>query len=235
MAKLKIKIFSDGADIETMKAMNDSELIQGLTTNPTLMKKSGISNYESFAQKVLTFVNEKPISFEVFSDDFDEMYYQAKKISSWGRNVYVKIPIINTKGESAFNLIKKLNNEDIKVNITAILSIEQIKSIKLAINKNVQNFISIFAGRIADTGIDPVKIFSESLALFRDVPNSEFIWASPREVYNVRQANDIGCHIITLTSDLINKLSLFDYDLEKYSLDTVMMFYRDAKEAGYNI
>ena len=233
--KLNIKIFADGANIDQISLMNNEPLIQGLTTNPTLMRKAGISNYKNFAKEVLEIVKNKSISFEVFSDDFQEMEMQAKIIASWQENVFVKIPITNTKGVSSQHLIKKLTDANIKVNVTAILTIEQVKEIIEVLNPNVPSYISIFAGRIADTGIDPEPIMEEALTLIENYKKFELIWASPRELLNVIQANNIGCHIITATTDIINKIKLIGYPLEKYSLDTVNMFYEDAKKAGYTL
>jgi transaldolase len=232
---MNIKIFSDGADISSMKEMNDSPIISGLTTNPTLMKLSGVTNYENFCKEVLGFLKNKPISFEVFSDDFDEMAIQARLIASWGKNIYIKIPIMNTKGEYSFDLIRKLSDEGIKINVTAIMTLDQCKKSFDNLNPNIPSYISIFAGRIADTGINPEKIVAPALKYTSTNINNEIIWASPREVYNIYQADDLGCQIITVTKDIISKLKFKDYSLEKFSLDTVKMFYDDAVNAGYKI
>ncbi len=235
MDKLKIKLFADGADLKSMLEMSQKPFIQGLTTNPTLMRKAGIQDYKKFALDVLSNIKNKPISFEVFSDDFKEMKNQALEIAGWADNVYVKIPVTNTKSESSAELIHDLSNQGVKINATALMTLNQVKTISDALNPNIPNYISIFAGRIADTGRDPVPIMAEAVAMLAQTPLTELIWASPRELLNVFQANQIGCHIITATSDILNKLKLVDYDLEKYSLDTVKMFYEDAKAANYVI
>ena len=232
---LKVKIFSDGADKEGMLAMYSKSHIKGLTTNPTLMRKAGVENYRDFCKDVLKTIKDKPISFEVFSDDFEEMYRQALEISSWGDNVYVKIPITNSKGTSSADLIKRLSQDRVKVNVTAIMTLEQVNSVVPALSEDVPNYISIFAGRIADTGRDPIPLLKSTLQLLKIIPRSELIWASPRELLNIFQADEIGCHVITVTNDILNKLSLFGYDLNKYSLDTVNMFYRDAQDARYTL
>lgn len=233
--ELKVKLFADGADKTDMLKMNSDSMIQGLTTNPTLMKKAGISDYESFCKDILQKVDTKPISFEVFSDDLNEMEVQARKISTWGPNVYVKIPITNTKREFTYKLIKSLSSEGVKLNITAIMTIEQVKGVLDSLERDIESYISVFAGRIADTGVDPMPVMQDSLSLMSEYPKSELIWASPRELFNVIQADKIGCHIITATTDILKKLALLDYDLNEYSLDTVKMFYSDALEAGYKI
>lgn len=232
---LKIKIFADGANKESMIKLYNDDLIKGLTTNPTLMSKEGITNYSEFCIDILKVVKNKPISFEVFSDDFDEMYQQSKIISGWGQNVFVKIPIMNTKGEYSYKLIKRLSDEEIKVNVTAVFTLDQCKKLKDCLNQNVKSNISIFAGRIADTGVDPIPMFKSSLEIFKEFKKCEFIWASPREFLNVVQADEIGCHIITVTPDIISKGKKFNYDLEKFSQDTVKMFYSDAVKSGYKI
>ena len=232
---LKIKIFADGADIASMKEMNDKTWIKGLTTNPTLMRKSGISNYKNFAQKVLEFVQEKPISFEVFSDDLQEMKKQAHEIASWGPNVFVKIPITNTKGVSTASIIKELSSNGVQLNVTAVMTVGQVKQIASNLNSKVPSYVSIFAGRIADTGVDPSKIVSESLLILGSNKRSEIIWASPRELLNVFQAAELGCHVITATTDILNKMKLIGHDLEIYSLETVKMFYDDSQAAGFTL
>jgi transaldolase len=232
---LKIQIFADGARIEEMIKMNNDPLIKGLTTNPSLMRKAGIKNYKSFATEVLTHVKTKSISFEVFSDELDEMQTQAEEIASWGENVFVKIPITNSKGVSTAKLIKKLTDKDIKVNITAIMNLEQVYGISQSLNPNVPNYISIFAGRIADTGRDPIEIVTKALEFLEPINSSQIIWASPRELLNIIQANDIGCHIITATVEILSKLKYIGYDLSSYSLDTVKMFYNDALESEFNL
>jgi|TARA_B100000586_G_scaffold264945_1_gene235976 transaldolase len=232
---LKIKIFSDGADKKEMFDMNSRTFIKGFTTNPSLMRKTGIKNYEIFAKDVLSIIKEKPISFEVFSDDFDEMEKQAIKIASWADNVYVKIPITNTKKQNSANLIKRLSEKKVKLNITAIMTLDQVKTAIKMLDKKIPNIISVFAGRIADTGRDPIPIMKDCLNEVKNNPNSELLWASSRELLNIIQADSIGCHIITVTNDIINKLKLINLDLEEYSLNTVKAFYKDASEANFNI
>ena len=232
---LKVKIFSDGADKEDMLDMASKTFIRGLTTNPTLMKKAGIKDYEAFAKDILSTIKEKPISFEVFSDDFDEMEKQAMKITSWADNVYVKIPVTNTKKESSKELIKRLVEKEVKLNITAIMTLDQVKTVLSVLDNKVPSIISVFAGRIADTGKDPIPLMKECLKEIKINPKSELLWASPRELLNIIQADQIGCHIITATKDIIKKLKLANYDLEDYSLDTVKMFYKDAVDAGFKI
>ena len=232
---LNVKIFADGADEKEMFRLYGSDLIKGLTTNPTLMRQAKIIDYEKFARNILTKIKNKPISFEVFADDFEDMERQAIKISEWQENVYVKIPITNTKGQSSHELVKTLTDRGIKVNVTAIMTTDQVEIISKALNPKVPSYISIFAGRIADTGIDPSHTISSSLKILKGNNNSEIIWASPRELLNIIQANEIGCHAITVTTSLLDKLKLIDYDLKKYSLDTVKMFYEDALKSGYSI
>jgi transaldolase len=232
---LKVQIFSDGADKESMLSMYSKPYIKGLTTNPTLMRKAGVENYKDFCLDILRTIKDKPISFEVFSDDFDEMYRQAIEISSWGGNVYVKIPISNTKGIASTDLIHKLTKAEVKVNVTAVMTLKQVNTIIPALNSKVPNYISIFAGRIADTGRDPLPILKSSLQLIKMIPSSELIWASPRELLNIFQANEIGCHVITVTNDILAKLKLVNYDLDHYSLDTVRMFHTDALAASFHL
>ena len=233
--KLKVQIFADGADKAGMLEMYKKPFIKGLTTNPTLMKKAGIKDYEAFAKDILLEVKDKSISFEVFSDDLDEMEKQALKIATWGENVYVKIPITNTKGIPTYSLIKKLSDKGVKVNVTAIMTLEQVRDVVLNLNQNVPSYVSVFAGRIADTGVDPVPLMSAAVQITSMNSKAEVIWASPRELLNVFQADEIGCQIITVTNDILKKLELVDYDLSSYSLDTVKMFYNDAKKAGYKL
>ena len=232
---LKVKIFSDGADKEDMLDMASKTFIRGLTTNPTLMKKAGIKDYEAFAKDILSTIKEKPISFEVFSDDFDEMEKQAMKITSWADNVYVKIPITNTKKESSKELIKRLVEKKVKLNITAIMTLDQVKTVLSVLDNKVPSIISVFAGRIADTGRDPIPLMNDCLKEIKINLKSELLWASPRELLNIIQADQIGCHIITVTKDIIKKLQFTNYNLEDYSLDTVKMFYKDAVDAGFKI
>ena len=232
---LKVKIFADGADKQTMLEMYNKTYIHGLTTNPTLMRKSGITDYKKFCLEILQLINDKPLSFEVFSDDFKEMERQALEIASWGENVYVKIPITNTKKQYSYELINNLSNQGVKLNITALMTLDQVEKVVDHLNPKVASYISIFAGRIADTGCNPVPLMQEALNIMKDQPLSELIWASPRELLNIFQANDIGCHIITVTADILKKLNLVGYNLEDYSLDTVKMFYNDAVEAGFKL
>lgn len=231
----KIKLFADGADLPGMLEMASKPYISGLTTNPTLMRKAGIADYTSFAKSVLNEIREKPISFEVFSDEIDEMKIQAEKLASWGSNVYVKIPITNTKGESTQSVIEFLTQKGIKVNITALMLEKQVAEIVKSLNPEVASCVSVFAGRIADTGRDPMPIMRNCLEILSENPRAELIWASPRELLNVFQAEEIGCHIITATNDILRKLTLVNKDLNNYSLETVKMFYSDAQEAKYSI
>lgn len=233
--KLKVQIFADGADKTGMLEMYNKSFIKGLTTNPTLMKKVGIKDYEAFARDILLEVKDKSISFEVFSDDLDEMEKQALKIATWGDNVYVKIPVTNTKGIPTYSLIKKLSDKGVKLNVTAIMTLEQVRDVVLSLNQNVPSYVSVFAGRIADTGIDPVPLMSAAVQITSMNSKAEVIWASPRELLNIFQADEIGCQIITVTNDILKKLELVDYNLNSYSLDTVKMFYNDALAAGYKI
>ena len=233
--KLKVQIFADGADKVGMLEMYKKSFIKGLTTNPTLMKKAGIKDYEAFAKDILLEVKDKSISFEVFSDDLDEMEKQALKIATWGENVYVKIPVTNTKGIPTYSLIKKLSDKGVKVNVTAIMTLEQVRDVVLSLNQNVPSYVSVFAGRIADTGVDPVPLMSAAVQITSMNSKAEVIWASPRELLNVFQADEIGCQVITVTNDILKKLELVDYNLSTYSLDTVKMFYNDAVSAGFNL
>ena len=232
---LKVKIFSDGADKKDMLDMNSKTFIKGLTTNPSLMKKAGIKDYEAFAKDILSTIKKKPISFEVFSDDFNNMERQAMKIAGWADNVYVKIPITNTKKESSKELIKRLAEKKVKLNITAIMTLDQVKTVVSVLNDNVPSIISVFAGRIADTGRNPMPLMEDCLKEMKINSKSELLWASSRELLNVFQADQIGCHIITVAKDIIKKLQLIDYNLEDYSLDTVKTFYKDAADANFKI
>ena len=232
---LKIKIFADGADIENIKTLSKNDLIKGFTTNPSLMKKKGIVNYKKFVREVLEITENKPVSFEIFADDIDEMEQQALEISKWGKNINVKIPITNTKGQSTNNLIKKLSNQKIVCNITAILTINQLKSVVKVLNPETPAILSVFAGRIADTGRDPMPIIKEAVEFAKNKPLSNILWASTREIYNIFQAEDSGCQIITVPHDIINKFKGIGKDLNQLSLETVKTFYEDAKAAGYKI
>ena len=230
-----IKIFADGAEKEKMLELYRSPFISGLTTNPTLMRKAGVKDYKKFALDLLSEIKDKPISFEVFSDEFDEMEMQAMEISSWGNNVYVKIPVTNTKGIPSKSLIQKLSAAGVKVNVTAMMTYEQVADIVPVLNSDMPAYVSVFAGRIADAGVDPLPIMEKIIRLLDNYPNVELLWASPREIFNIVQAESIGCHIITVTNDLLKKLPLLGKDLTEFSLDTVKMFYNDARAAGYSI
>lgn len=232
---LRIKIFADGADLPTMLEMSKKSHIKGLTTNPTLMRKAGIKSYREFAKHILEEIQDKPISFEVFSDDLQEMVKQASEIASWGENVNVKIPVTNSEGVDSLSVIKELSHRGIALNITALFTIEQVENVVRVLNKETSAFLSVFAGRIADTGRDPIPIIKDSLQIMEQCPKFELIWASPRELLNVIQANDIGCHIITATSDVLKKFDLIGKNLVEYSLETVKMFRDDAVASGYRI
>ncbi|HDL6720146.1 TPA: transaldolase [Yersinia enterocolitica] len=232
---LKIQIFADGADKAGMLEMYAKPYIKGLTTNPTLMKKANITDYRAFCKDILTYIKDKPLSFEVFSDDFAEMERQAMEIASWGNNVYVKIPVTNTKEETCYALVKKLGSQNVKMNITAMMTLAQVREVVASLNPNVPSYVSVFAGRIADTGRDPVPMMAAAVEMLKVAPAAELIWASPRELLNIFQADQIGCHVITVTNDILKKLSLVGYDLSAYSLDTVKMFYNDAVAAGFKL
>ena len=233
--QLKVQIFADGADKVGMLEMYAKPFVKGLTTNPTLMKKAGISDYTAFCKDILTTINDKPISFEVFSDDFAEMERQALEIASWGQNVYVKIPVTNTKRETCYALVSKLAAQKVKLNITAMMTLGQVRDVVAALDPNVPSYVSVFAGRIADTGRDPVPLMTAAVELLKVAPAAELIWASPRELLNVFQADQIGCQVITVTNDILKKLSLVGRDLDDYSLDTVKMFYNDAVSAAFKL
>jgi transaldolase len=232
---LKVKIFADGADKTGMLEMYAKPYIKGLTTNPTLMNKAGIADYRAFARDILSLIKDKPISFEVFSDDFTEMERQALEIAGWGENVYVKIPVTNTKREQSYKLVQKLARQKVKLNVTAVMTLAQVKDVSQKLDPQVPSYVSVFAGRIADTGRDPVPLMKEAVAILKALPAAELIWASPRELLNIFQADAIGCQVITVTNDILKKLSLVGYDLSEYSLDTVKMFYKDALAAKYKI
>lgn len=233
---LKVKVFADGADKKGMLELNANPLIQGMTTNPTLMRKAGLTDFEAFARDILLIVTAKPLSLEVFSDEFPEMKRQAFKINSWAKNVYVKIPITNTRGESSLPLIQELASEGVKLNVTAILTLEQVKGVTAALNPKVPAVVSVFAGRIADTGVDPASIMVESKKIIAGLPYAELLWASVREVLNIFQANDCGCHIVTVPHDILGKaMKMAGMDLGALSLDTVRMFAGDAKAAGFTL
>lgn len=232
---LKIDLYADGADVREMIAARDGGLVKGFTTNPTLMRKSGISDYEAFAREALRAVGGLPISFEVFADEFEEMERQAKRITTWGDGVFVKIPITNTRGQSSIQLIRRLSSAKVKLNITAILTNEQVRCVVDALDKDVPAIVSVFAGRIADTGRDPVPLMTEAAAIVRKKPKAKLLWASPRELLNIFQADACGCHIITVTGDILKKLAMVGKPLEELSLDTVKMFYNDAAAAGFRL
>jgi transaldolase len=232
---LAVKIFADGADLDAILALAADKRIRGFTTNPTLMWKAGLTDYEEFAKRLLERITEHPISFEVFADDAEEMRRQAEMISRWGGNVYVKIPVSTTSGESMAPLVRELSESGVQVNVTAVFTTAQVELITAAVSNGAPSYISVFAGRIADAGIDPVPIMARAVDIMADAPRSELIWASPREVLNVVQADQVGCHIITVTHDLIKKLDCLGKDLDQFSLETVQMFRNDAVAAGFKL
>jgi transaldolase len=232
---LKVKIFADGADLTSMIQLANLPWIKGLTTNPTLMRQAGIADYRVFAKKVLQEIKAKPISFEVFSDDFAEMERQALEIADWGENVYVKIPVSNTKGQFTGELIDRLSHQGVKLNVTAIMVPEDVVRTCAALRGGAPSYVSVFAGRIADAGLNPLPLMQAALAEVKKIPGCELIWASPRELYNIVQAHDIGCDIITVTPDLLKKLPTIGKDLATFSQDTVKMFYNDAQAAGFQL
>ncbi len=232
---LQVKIFADGADRAGMLEMYAKPFIKGLTTNPTLMHKAGVKDYQAFAKDILSAIKDKPISFEVFSDDFAEMERQAMMIAGWGDNVYVKIPVTNTKQIPSYPVVKKLASQGVKLNITAIMTLSQVRDVANVLVPTVPSYVSVFAGRIADTGRDPLPLMAAAVEMLKVVPAAELIWASPRELLNIFQADQIGCQIITVTNDILKKLSLVGYALHTYSLDTVKMFYNDASAAGFDL
>jgi len=235
LAALKVKLFADGADRAGILRMYANPLIRGFTTNPTLMRKAGVTDYETFAKDILSAVPDRPISLEVFADEFAEMERQALKISGWGENVYTKIPVTNTRGEKSLDVVCRLARHGVKLNVTALMTLRQVKEVATALAGGPPAYVSMFAGRIADTGRDPVPIMAEAVGILRSYPNIQLIWASPRELLNIFQADAVGCHIITATHDLLHKLELVGKDLDDYSLDTVKMFHRDAAQAGYEL
>jgi transaldolase len=235
IADLKVKLFADGADKSAMMDLYRNPLIKGFTTNPTLMRKAGIANYEGFARDILSEIRDRPISLEVFADEFPEMERQARLIKTWGPNVYVKIPVTNTKREPALDLIHRLSHEGTRLNITAILTLEQVRCVVDALAGGAPSNVSVFAGRIADTGRDPVPLMAKAVEMCSAHPGMELIWASPRELLNIFQADSIGCHIITATPDVLQKLALVGKDLDEYSLDTVKMFHSDATKSGFKV
>jgi len=235
MDGLSTRVFADGADLDGILALAADPRISGFTTNPTLMWKAGLTDYSDFAQRLLERITRHPISFEVFADGVDEMRRQARLISAWGENVYVKIPITTTSGVSMVPLVRELSESGVKVNVTALFTTAQVELVTEAVRQGAPSYLSVFAGRIADAGIDPVPIMARSVDIMVDAPRAELIWASPREVLNVVQADSVGCHIITMTHDLLGKLELLGKDLEQFSLETVQMFHRDAVAAGFNL
>lgn len=233
--KLKVKLFADGADLAGIKEMAANPMIAGFTTNPTLMRKAGVADYRVFAHQVLKVVGDRPISFEVFADAFDEMEKQALEIASWGKNVNVKIPVTNTRREFCGPLVERLSRAGVQLNVTAVMTLDQVQRITDRLAAGTPAIVSVFAGRIADTGRDPVPLMAQAVKILKSKPRAELIWASPRELLNIFQADSVGCQIITATNDILKKLPLVGKDLEAYSLETVDMFYRDASAAGYSI
>lgn len=233
--RLKVKIFADGADKAGMLDVYRNPHVKGFTTNPTLMRKAGVTDYERAAKDILAAIPDRSISFEVFADDFPEMERQARRIATWGATVAVKIPIMNTRSESAIPLIRKLSHEGIPLNVTALFTLDQVQDVVDAVKGGAPCYVSVFAGRIADTGVDPLPLMTESVKRLAAAPNTELIWASPRELLNIFQADEIGCHVITVTNDIIKRLSLVGKDLMEYSLETVKIFYEDGKAAGYRL
>jgi transaldolase len=235
LSQLAVKIFADGADKAGMLDLCAKPYIKGLTTNPTLMRKAGIADYRAFARDILAAIVDKPVCFEVFADDFAEMERQALEIAGWADNVYVKIPITNTRRESSAALVKRLSDRRVKVNVTAIMTLAQVRETAAALNPATPSFVSVFAGRIADTGLDPQPLMLEAVKMLEANANAQLVWASTREVLNIFQADAIGCHVITVTRDILSKLALVGYDLTEYSLDTVKMFHDDAQSAGFSL
>jgi transaldolase len=233
--ELKVQVFADGADKASMIELYREPYIKGFTTNPTLMRKAGVTDYERFARDILQHIPDRPISFEVFADDEIEMERQARKIARWAANVYVKIPVTNTRQEPMYELIRRLSADGIQVNATAVLALDQVEHIAQALKGGAPSYISVFAGRVADTGRDPVPLMKSALELMAPEPNCQLVWASPRELLNIFQADEIGCHIITVTSDVLKKISLVGKDLHEYSLETVRMFHDDASRSGYTL
>ncbi len=235
LKKLRVKIYADGADVGAMKRAYAEGLVKGFTTNPTLMKKAGVTDYKAFAKTVLREITELPVAFEVFSDDFGQMEKEARELASWGRNVYVKIPITDTRGRSSASVIRNLSADGVQLNVTAILSLDQVREAMAALSPKSRSVVSVFAGRVADTGVDPVPHMKAALELVSKNPNAELLWASPREMLNIFQADACGCHIITVVDDILKKAGMVGMDLGELSLETVKMFYRDANALGFTI
>jgi len=235
LQNLNIKIFADGANVKEMVKIYKDGIVNGFTTNPTLMRKDGVTNYEEFAKEVLSEITDLPISFEVFADDFETMEKEARKIDGWGKNIFIKIPITNTKGESSIELIEKLSHDGLTLNITAMLTLDQVKDVSNVISPDTKTIVSIFAGRIADTGRDPIPLMKEAVNILKSNSNAELLWASSRELLNIFHAESCGCHIITVTNNFLKKAHLINKDLKVFSLDTVKMFHDDAVSAGYEI
>ncbi len=235
LKRMKVKIFADGADFESIVKLSKNPQVKGFTTNPTLVRKAGVTDYEAFGRKLLAAVPDRPVSLEVFADEFAEMAGQARSIATWGKNVNVKIPVMNTRKEFSGKLIRELSEDGVIVNVTAILTLDQVRQVTECLAPGTPAIVSVFAGRIADTGVDPVPLMAEVVKILKQRPKAELIWASPRELLNIFQADEIGCHIITVTNDILNKLSMVGKDLAAYSLETVEMFRRDAVAAGFTI
>lgn len=235
VSDLKVQVFADGADKASMLELYRQPYIKGFTTNPTLMRKAGVTDYERFAREILQEITDRPISFEVFADDENEMERQARKIAQWAENVYVKIPVTNTRREPMYNLIHHLSADGIQVNATALLALDQVRHVAQALKAGAPSYISVFAGRVADTGRDPVPVMKSALEIMAPEPQIQLVWASPRELLNIFQADDIGCHIITVTSDVLKKINLVGKDLHDFSLETVRMFHDDAARSGYTL
>ena len=233
--ELSVKIFADGADKAGMLEMYSQPYIKGFTTNPTLMRKAGIADYRAFAKEILAVIPDRPISFEVFSDDFGDMERQAMQIADWGPNVYVKIPVMNTSRAPSYDLVQRLARNKVKLNVTALMTLAQVRDVVAALEPEVPSFVSVFAGRIADTGRDPVPLMAAAVELLKPNPAAELIWASPRELLNIFQADAIGCQVITVTNDILKKTALVGFDLDEYSLETVKMFYNDARAAAFRL
>jgi transaldolase len=235
VSELNVQIFADGADKASMLELYRQPYIKGFTTNPTLMRKAGITDYERFAREILEQIRDRPISFEVFADDEAEMDRQARKIARWASNVYVKIPVTNTRRQPMDKLIRRLSADGIQINATALLALDQVRYIAQALRGGAPSYISVFAGRVADTGLDPVPLMKSALEIMAPEPKCQLVWASPRELLNIIQAHEIGCHIITVTSDVLKKINLIGKDLLEYSLETVQMFHNDAAHSGFKL